>query len=330
METEGFPLTALREIMILKRLSHKNIMDLLEVVTSKNKKNQIPKVYLVFEYMDNDLAGIIDRKFNFNKSQIKYIMYEMLNGLKYLHKNCIFHRDLKPQNILINNKGEVKIGDFGLARIVNYNALRKKYTNKVVTVPYRAPELFLGEEGYDGEVDIWSMGCIFWELLTGNMLFRENENYVFLEICKKMGTPNEKIWPGISKYPKYEHVVPKIDYKREIENISKKYDKIDDVTFDLFDKMMKWDPKNRIKIDDIFKHEYFNEHEPKMCKVEDMPRFEEEIHANYPGKIINKKEQKEHEQYIAKHEYKKSWNNSNNNNNFIGKKRESEDKNEEK
>ena len=329
MEKEGFPLTALREIMILKRLNNKNVIDLLEVIISKREKNIIPKVYLVFEYMDNDLAGIIDRQFKFNKSQIKYIMYEILNGLKYLHKNCIFHRDLKPQNILINNKGEIKIGDFGLSRIVNYNNIKKKYTNKVVTVPYRAPELFLGEEGYDGGVDIWSMGCIFWELLTNNMLFRQNENYVFLEICKKMGTPNEKIWPGISKYPNYK-IVPKVEYKREIENIKKNYDKIDDITFDLFDKMMKWDPKKRIKIDDILNHKYFTEHQPKMCNAEDMPKFEEEIHCNYPGKN-NKKEIKEHDQYIAKYEYsKKNINSSNCNNNFIGKKRDLDEKKEGK
>jgi len=144
-EKEGFPITAIREIMILKQIQHKNIINLLDIITSKpteNNKNR-GNTYLVFEYMEHDLNGLLDRKLSFEIPQIKCILYQVLCGIQYLHTNNIMHRDIKGANILLNNKGEVKIGDFGLARIFNSN-LRSSYTNRVVTLWYRSPELLLG------------------------------------------------------------------------------------------------------------------------------------------------------------------------------------------
>jgi cyclin-dependent kinase 12/13 len=200
-EKEGFPITALREIMIMKRLKHKNILQLLEVVISKpNEKNKFKSnAYLVFEYMEHDLCSIIFSNFLYEKSQIKYILHELLLGLQYLHQNNILHRDIKTLNILLNNKGEVKIGDFGLSRIYADN-VKKKYTNRVATLYYRAPELLLGDTVYGGEIDVWSLGCVFWEILAGNCLFYgENDKSVFLKICQTCGNPNENNWPGVSQ-----------------------------------------------------------------------------------------------------------------------------------
>jgi len=146
-EKEGFPITAIREIMILKRLHHQNIINLIEIVTSKpsEKNKNRGNVYLVFEYMEHDLQGLGDIKINFTSSQIKCILHQVLTGVNYMHTNNIIHRDIKGANILINNKGEVKIADFGLARIHNPNPnVNKQYTNRVVTLWYRSPELLLG------------------------------------------------------------------------------------------------------------------------------------------------------------------------------------------
>jgi len=174
-EKEGFPITAIREIMILKRLSHPNIISLLEVVTSKpSEKNKLRgNVYLVFEYMEHDLSGLVDLKINFNIPQIKCILFQILTGISYLHTNNIIHRDIKGANILINNRGDVKIADFGLARIHNPNPnINKIYTNRVVTLWYRAPELLLGSTNYGPAIDMWSVGCLFSELLAGVPPFR--------------------------------------------------------------------------------------------------------------------------------------------------------------
>lgn len=174
-EKEGFPLTAIREIMILKRLNHKNIINLLEIVTSKpSEKNKFRgNVYLVFEYMEHDLSGLISRKYDFTLPIIKGIMKQILLGLEYLHENNIIHRDIKGANILLNNRGEVKLADFGLARLHNPdNRIVKVYTNRVVTLWYRSPELLLGEHNYGPAIDMWSVGCVFVELLQGSPPFR--------------------------------------------------------------------------------------------------------------------------------------------------------------
>lgn len=150
-EKEGFPITALREIMLLKRIKHENVIQLQDVVINRSNN----KVYLVFEYMEHDLAGLLDRKYTFSTEQIKYIFFSLLKGLQYLHNQNILHRDIKSSNVLINNEGDIKLADFGLAKMCNFKYLM---TNRVVTLWYRAPELLFGENQYDYSIDIWAMG----------------------------------------------------------------------------------------------------------------------------------------------------------------------------
>ena len=301
-EKEGFPITALREIMIMKRLQHKNILQLLEVIVSSNAKNELTEakerdVYLVFNYMEHDLCTIIFNNIKYELSHIKYIFHELLLGIKYLHDNDVLHRDLKPSNILLNNKGEIKIGDFGLARIFGKIDI-KKYTNNVVTVCYRAPELLLGEKNYSTEIDVWSLGCILLELFTRKMTFRsDKEKDVFALICQKCGTPDEISWPGVTKLENYSKIIPETKYENKLE---KEYPNIDEVTMDLIKKMLTLNPKERIKIDEILKHPYLTTHEPKMCKAEDMPKIEEEMHYLRFQKKMEKKRQ---EQKLGKGDY---------------------------
>ena len=303
-ETQGFPITALREIMVMQTFNHKNILKLLEVIVSE-QLTKIRDVYLVFEYMEHDLWALLVRKMKYDLSQIKFIFFELLSGLDYLHKNGVLHRDLKPSNILINNKGGIKIGDFGLARFFSKVA-QKRYTNQVVTLNYRAPELFLGEEKYSTEIDVWSLGCIFLELLTGNIVFHAykekiEEKDIFLSICKLCGNPDEKNWPGVTSYEIYSKLIPKEKYENKL--IKQNYPNIDEVTFDLVKKMLVLNPKERIKIEEIKRHPYLTTHEPKMCKAEDMPNIQENFHSL---QLKNKSEKKNQEQKIGKSDYKRT------------------------
>ena len=311
---EGFPITALREIMIMKKCHHENILEILEIVTSKiyTKNDKKQEVYLVFEYMDHDLSGLSLSKYKFNLPQIKYIMYHLLKAVQYLHKNNVVHRDIKCSNILINNNGKIKLADFGLARNINPNNT-KKYTYKVVTLWFRAPELLLGETLYTTAIDIWSCGCVFGELLSGVCPFQATDEIgLFEKICEKLGTPNELIWPGVTKLPLWNRLCPKTNFNNSFREHYKQFN-FDEITMDLFVKMLQLNPKKRLTIDEALNHPFFNEHLPKMCTEKEMPKFDKEFHEfEYTQ---NHRKMKEQAQNIAKKDYNKKNTNIYKNNN---------------
>ncbi|XP_044490469.1 cyclin-dependent kinase G-2 isoform X2 [Mangifera indica] len=196
-EREGFPLTSLREINILLSFHHPSIVDVKEVVVGSN----LDSIFMVMEYMEHDLKGLMEAmKQPFSQSEVKCLMLQLLEGVKYLHDNWVLHRDLKTSNLLLNNRGELKICDFGLAR--QYGSPLKPYTHLVVTLWYRAPELLLGAKQYSTAIDMWSLGCIMAELLSKEPLFNGKTEFDQLDkIFRILGTPNETIWPGFSKLP---------------------------------------------------------------------------------------------------------------------------------
>ncbi|XP_061994309.1 cyclin-dependent kinase G-2 isoform X2 [Rosa rugosa] len=196
-EREGFPLTSLREINILLSFHHPSIVDVKEVVVGSN----LDSIFMVMEYMEHDLKALMETmKQPFSPSEVKCLMLQLLEGVKYLHDNWVLHRDLKTSNLLLNNRGELKICDFGLAR--QYGSPLKPYTHLVVTLWYRAPELLLGAREYSTAIDMWSLGCIMAELLSKEPLFNGKTEFEQLDkIFKILGTPNETIWPGFSKLP---------------------------------------------------------------------------------------------------------------------------------
>ena len=249
-QNEGLPLTAVREISILKSYHHPNLVELLDIVIAPVKSpNFRGHVDLVFEYMEHDINALVESKIQFTAGQIKNIMRQILSGIAYLHSNNIIHRDIKSANILLNNKGVVKLGDFGLARTISPIVQRnKQYSGNVVTIWYRPPELLLGMKNYDLKVDMWSIGCVFAELLMGEPIFKgNNEKEQIEQIFKICGSPNEMTWHGVVFLPDYDLLTPKntFDNNLKIYLTSKSSTPIDDITFDLIQKMLKVEPEKQ-------------------------------------------------------------------------------------
>jgi len=209
-EENGFPITAIREVKILKALNHSNIVQLKEIVTSKDQ-GDIPKnVFMVFEYLEYDLTGIIESpEIKISQDHIKSWSKQLLSGVHYMHVNKIIHRDLKSSNLLINKRGELKIADWGLAR--SWNKEMKRLTNRVITLWYRPPELLLGCNQYTTKIDMWSVGCIIAEMFRrGGLLKGSTEANQLDLIFKTMGHPTREDWPDIDTMcPLWKNFEPK-------------------------------------------------------------------------------------------------------------------------
>uniref|UniRef100_A0A8C7URK9 Protein kinase domain-containing protein n=1 Tax=Oncorhynchus mykiss TaxID=8022 RepID=A0A8C7URK9_ONCMY len=189
---EGAPCTAIREVSLLKDLKHANIVTLHDIVHTDKS------LTLVFEYLDKDLKQYMDDCGNImSMHNVKIFLFQILRGLAYCHKRKVLHRDLKPQNLLINERGELKLADFGLARAKSVPT--KTYSNEVVTLWYRPPDVLLGSSEYSTQIDMWGVGCIFYEMAAGRPLFPGStvEDELHL-IFRLLGTPSEDNWPGIS------------------------------------------------------------------------------------------------------------------------------------
>lgn len=280
-EREGFPITAIREIKILKKLHHENVIKLKEIVTSTGPEkgeqgssdgNKYKGgIYMVFEYMDHDLTGLADRPgMRFSVPQIKCYMRQLLTGLHYCHINQVLHRDIKGSNLLIDNEGNLKLADFGLARSFSGDQ-NANLTNRVITLWYRPPELLLGTTKYGPAVDMWSVGCIFAELLNGKPIFPgkdepEQLNKIF-DIC---GTPTEESWPGVSKIPWYNNFKPSRIIKRRLREHFRHFDRH---ALDLLDRMLTLDPAQRISAKDALDAEYFWT-DPLPCDPKSLPKYE--------------------------------------------------------
>jgi len=203
-EQDGFPKFAIREIKILGRMNHPCVTRLLEVVMSRNKD----EVFMVFEYMQHDLAGLIaSPEVRFTDYQVKLYMRQVLEGLEYMHREKLLHRDIKSANMLVNDSGCLKLADFGMSRDHDETA-NECYTQKVVTLWYRPPEILLGAVSYTNTIDIWSVGVVFAELVgdncRGGPFLRGNSELQQLEIIFRVcGSPSEQ-WSehaGLPEYP---------------------------------------------------------------------------------------------------------------------------------
>lgn len=212
-------------------------------------------MYLVFEFLDQDLKKYIDYvQKPLPIMLIKSYLEQILKGIAFCHSHRVLHRDLKPQNLLIDRTGVIKLADFGLARA--FGVPVRTYTHEVITLWYRAPEILLGGKQYSTPVDIWSIGCIFAEMVTRQPLFPGDcEIDELFKIFQVLGTPNEQIWPGVSQLPDFKQTFPKWTGK----GLAAVVKDLDPLGLDLLSKMLIYEPGRRISAREALAHPFFDD-----------------------------------------------------------------------
>ena len=254
-----------REIYILRQLDHPNILKLEGIVTSRTSTS----LYLVFEYMEHDLAGLSARPgVKFTEPQIKCYMKQLLCGLEHCHSRGILHRDIKGSNLLVDNNGNLKIGDFGLATVYDPNS-KVPLTSRVVTLWYRAPELLLGATDYGASIDLWSVGCILAELFVGKPIMPgRTEVEQMHKIFKLCGSPSEDYWKR-KKLPYATSFKPQNSYKRQIADTFKNFPS---TALALVDKLLSMEPERRGTATSALNTEFFTT-DPLPCDPSSLPKF---------------------------------------------------------
>ncbi|EST05108.1 Protein kinase domain protein [Kalmanozyma brasiliensis GHG001] len=270
----GISQSAMREISLNRELSHVNIVTLHQVMLEDKA------IYMVFEYAEHDLLQIIHYHSTALRAPIpvavlKSLLWQLINGVAYLHANWILHRDLKPANILVTSAGVVKIGDLGLARLYS-SPLQSLYNGDkvVVTIWYRAPELLLGARHYTTAIDMWSIGCIWGELLALRPMFKGEEAKMdpktkaapfqtdqLKRIVEVLGTPNKDRWPSIESMPDYKGWWPHLRLDNYAKTLPRWYasrHKADD-GYELFDRLLQYDPEQRLTATQSLTHPWFAE-----------------------------------------------------------------------
>ncbi|KAI1710560.1 protein kinase domain-containing protein [Ditylenchus destructor] len=246
---EGAPCTAIREVSLLRNLKHANVVTLHDIIYTERT------LTLVFEFVEHDLREYmeeIDDMICINN--VKLFLVQLLRGLAYCHKRRILHRDLKPQNLLINRAGELKLADFGLARAQSVPT--KTYSNEVVTLWYRPPDVLLGSTDYSTQIDMWGVGCILFEMLEHKPMFpgsttNEQLNLIF----QKLGTPNDKHYSDIRALPHWKRYHN--EYMKFLDYAPKSLIHAPRVTperADLLQQLLKFDGRSRIQAVDALRH----------------------------------------------------------------------------
>ncbi|CAG9319537.1 CDK3_1 [Blepharisma stoltei] len=247
MDEEGIPTSTMREICLLRQLSHPGVVSLLDVIMTDSS------LYLIFELLDQDLGTFLSSLDNLlSEEQAKRFLLQILKALYFCHSRRIIHRDLKPQNLLLDANLNIKLADFGLSRI--FQIPMRPSTTSVQTLWYRAPEILLGCTTYTTAIDIWSIGCIFAEMVAGVPLFPgTSEHNQLYAIFRIMGTPNEENWSGVGSLPRYSTDFPKWSTIL-MKNL---FPRIAPEGQDLLEKMLSMDPNKRISAYDCLQHPYF-------------------------------------------------------------------------
>ncbi|KAM9613375.1 cyclin-dependent kinase 18 isoform 1-T1 [Trichechus inunguis] len=257
---EGAPCTAIREVSLLKNLKHANIVTLHDLIHTERS------LTLVFEYLDSDLKQYLDHCGNLmSMHNVKIFMFQLLRGLAYCHRRKILHRDLKPQNLLINERGELKLADFGLARAKSVPT--KTYSNEVVTLWYRPPDVLLGSTEYSTPIDMWGVGCIHYEMATGRPLFpgstvKEELHLIF----RLLGTPTEETWPGVTALSEFRtYNFPQYLPQPLISHAPR----LDTDGINLLTSLLLYESKKRVSAEGALSHAYFRSLGERVHQLED-------------------------------------------------------------
>lgn len=269
--SDGFPITALREISILQTARHPNIVALHEILSGSDPTTCV----LVMEFLEHDLKTLQeDMAERFMASEVKNLLRQLVSAVGFLHDNSIMHRDLKTSNILLNNRGSLKLADFGMARYIPPSAAAP-LTQLVVTLWYRAPELLLGATNYSTEVDMWSVGCIFGELLSKEPLLQgKNEVDQLSQIFTLCGLPNNETWPEFYRLPNAKSLrlprqstsTPQPGFNRS------KFPFLTSTGIHLLSSLLSLNPAHRPTAKEVLDHEYFKE-QPKPKPEAMFPTF---------------------------------------------------------
>lgn len=253
--SDGISHSFIREISILFSLNNKHIVSLMGVVLDNHQN-----IYMVMEFVENDLSTLISKGLHVKQMDfVKTITYQLLDACDHLHSRHIVHRDIKPSNILVDENNQIKICDFGLARIFT-SFPNVEYSSNIVTLFYRAPELLLGINFYKSEIDIWSIGCIMGECIRGAALFRGcNDTEVFEQIFDKLGTPKPQSWPELDHFLAEKKIKLKIDSHAEQFREEMVAAGADKNFLDLFYKLLTFNPSARITAREAMSHPWFTE-----------------------------------------------------------------------
>ncbi|PWN94380.1 putative MAP kinase Kpp2 [Acaromyces ingoldii] len=258
-----FCLRTLREIKLLRHFNHENIISILDIIKPDSYES-FSEVYLIQELMETDMHRVI-RTQELSDDHCQYFIYQTLRGLKALHSAQVLHRDLKPSNLLLNANCDLKICDFGLARSANQPEAEGTgfMTEYVATRWYRAPEIMLTFKEYTKAIDVWSVGCILAEMLSGRPLFPGRDYHHQLSLTLEiLGTPSLDDFYAISSTRSRDYIRALPFRKRR--NFSQMFPNANPLAVDLMERCLTFSPRKRITVEEALAHPYLEPyHDPE-------------------------------------------------------------------
>ncbi|CAI9094144.1 OLC1v1029833C2 [Oldenlandia corymbosa var. corymbosa] len=265
-------------------MDHENVVAIKDIIRPPNR-DHFNDVYIVYELMDTDLHQIIRSDQELNDDHCQYFLYQLLRGLKYVHSANVLHRDLKPSNLFLNANCDLKIGDFGLARTTSETDFMTEY---VVTRWYRAPELLLNCSEYTAAIDIWSVGCIFGEIMTREPLFPGRDYVQQLKlITELLGTPDDASLRFLQSDNARRYVRQLPQYPKQ--QLSGRFPNMSPMAIDLLDKMLVFDPSKRITVDEALSHPFLK----SLHDINDEPVCPRPFHFDFEQPSITEDNIKE-------------------------------------